>query len=417
MRADPEEGRGGSAGSSPAERRVLQLLRDRTFGSYFLGQTMATIAVWIHNVAAAVLVWELTRSTVLVAAITVGQFVPQLILTPWSGARADRRDRRRQLVTGTMITAVGSGLIALWSATLGLAGTTGAHAVIAAAVVVGVGFSVSGPASQALLPSLVQRRELATAIAIASVPMTIARAIGPALGALLITVGGPTLTFTVTAVLHTTYAAVMYRRVSPALLRNDGRDMRIRAALNHVMEQRPMLYLLVGVTTVGIGVDPVITLAPAFADALDGAGDVVGYLASAFGVGAGAGFVIQPFIRRRFGAERTATLGLLILALGLAPLGQVPNVRTGVAVMLVAGVGMTLSLTAFTTAIQQRVPDHLRGRVMALWSIAFLGSRPLAALLSGAISEVRDEATALMAAVLIVLVGAVFSRPRLTRER
>jgi MFS family permease len=421
MRADPDEhggehGEGPGGGSTPP-RRVPQLLLDRTFGSYFLGQTVATIAVWIHNVAAAVLVWELTRSTVLVAAITIGQFVPQLILTPWSGARADRRDRRNQLVAGTIVTAIGSGLIALWSATLGLSGTSGAYAVIAAAVVVGTGFSISGPASQALLPSLVERRELATAIAIASVPMTIARAVGPALGALLITVGGTTLTFTVTAILHTTYAAVMYRRGRPAPPPSDGRDLRIRAAVRHVLDDRPMLYLLVGVTTVGLGVDPVITLAPAFADALNGAGDVVGYLASAFGLGAGAGFAIQPLARRRLGVERSATTGLLILAIGLAPLGYVPTVAAGVAVMLVAGVGMTLSLTAFTTAIQQRAPDQLRGRVMALWSIAFLGSRPLAALLSGAISAARDEASALLAAVAIILIGAVLSRPSLTRER
>jgi MFS family permease len=412
----PELELGASRGGA-APRRVPQLLLDPTFGSYFLGQTVATIAVWIHNVAAAVLVWELTRSTALVAAITIGQFVPQLILTPWSGARADRRDRRRQLVAGTLITAVGSGLIALWSATLGLAGTTGAYAVIAAAVVVGTGFSVSGPAAQALLPSLVERRELATAIAIASVPMTVARAVGPALGAILITLGGPTLTFTVTAVLHTTYAVVMHRRGRPAPVPSDGRDLRIRAALRHVLDERPMLYLLLGVTTVGLGVDPVITLAPAFADALNGAGDVVGLLASAFGLGAGAGFALQPFARRRIGVERSATLGLIVLAVGLAPLGHVPSVRAGIVTLLVAGVGMTLSLTAFTTAIQQRVPDHLRGRVMALWSIAFLGSRPLAALLSGAISEARDEATALAVAVAIILLGAIVSRPSLTRTR
>jgi MFS family permease len=414
MRSDPDPDRTGSGGRAP--RRVPQLLLDRTFGAYFLGQTVATIAVWIHNVAAAVLVWELTRSTVLVAAITIGQFVPQLILTPWSGARADRRDRRRQLVAGTLVTAIGSALIALWSATLGLSGLTGSYAVIAAAVVVGTGFSISGPASQALLPSLVDRRELATAIAIASVPMTVARAIGPALGALLITVGGPTLTFTVTAVLHATYAAVMYRRERPAVAPSDGRDTRIRAALRYVLEHRPMLALLLGVTTVGLGVDPVITLAPAFADGLNGAGDVVGLLASAFGLGAGAGFAVQPYTRRWIGVERSATMGLVILAIGLAPLGQVSTVRAGVVTLLVAGVGMTLSLTAFTTAIQQRVPDQLRGRMMALWSIAFLGSRPLAALLSGVISQARDEASALAAAVVIILIGAVVSRPSLTRE-
>jgi MFS family permease len=259
-------------------RRIPALLRDRTYGPYFLGLIVATMAVWIHNVAAAIIVWELTRSTSLVAAITIGQFVPQLVLTPWSGARADRSDRRRQLVTGTTITATGSGLLALWSATVGLAGTPGAVAVILAAVVVGIGFAIGGPASQSLLPSLVRRSELPTAIALSSMPMTVARALGPAVGAILVTAGGATLTFTVTTVLHTGFALVMYRRARVAAS-GSRRDTRILAALSYVLQDRPLAYLLLGVGIVGLGVDPVITLAPAFADGLGGGGDVVGSIA------------------------------------------------------------------------------------------------------------------------------------------
>jgi MFS family permease len=398
----------------PAARRVPQLLRDPTFGPYFVGQLVATMAIWIHNVAAAIIVWELTRSTSLVAAITVGQFAPQILLTAWSGARADRADRRRQLVGGTLVTAVGSGLLVAWSVLVGLEGEPGAWAVILAAVIVGVGFAVGGPAGQALLPSLVRAKELPTAIAISSVPVTIARAIGPALGALLVTTGGATLTFTITTVLHTSYALLMFRR-GRSVNGTSRHDARILVAVSYLGANRPMAYLLLGVTIVGLGVDPVITLAPAFADGLGGGGDVVGAIASAFGVGALLGFAVQPSIRRRLGTERAGTLGLSILAVGLAPLALVTSVLGAVITMLFAGVGMTLALTAFTTAIQQRVPDVLRGRIMALWSLAFLGSRPLGAAISGFLSDVASEAIALWAAVAIILVGAVLSRPRRTR--
>ena len=396
-------------------RRVPALLRDRTFGPYFIGQIIATMGVWIHNVAAAIIVWELTRSTTLVAAITIGQFAPQILLTPWSGARADRADRRRQLVTGTMITATGTGLLAVWSAGPGLVGTQGASAVVLAATIVGIGFAIGGPAAQALLPSLVRRSELPTAIAISSVPMTIARALGPAVGALLITTSGPTVTFTVVTVLQVSYGFMMFsRRTTPG--NGTRRDTRILAALSYLGENRPVGYLLVGVTIVGLGVDPVITLAPAFADALGGGGDLVGLITSAFGVGALLGFAVQPGLRRRIGIERSGTLGLIVLAVGLAPLALTSQPAVATATMLVAGTGMTLSLTAFTTAIQQRVPDALRGRIMALWSIAFLGSRPLAAALSGVLSDAAGERVALLAAVLIILLGALASRPSLTRE-
>lgn len=391
-------------------RRIPQLLRDGDFGPYFAGQIVATMAVWIHNVAAAILVWELSRSTLLVAAITIGQFTPQILLTPAAGARADRGDRRRQLVTGTFITASGTGMLAAWSASIGLSGVPGAWAVVAAATVVGTGFAVGGPAAQALLPSLVRRDELASAIAVSTVPMTIARALGPALGALLITTGGATLTFTVTTVLQLLFAALMFRRErsTNGTVRS---DTRILAAVSYVLEERRVGWLLVGIVIVGLGVDPVVTLTPAIADGLGGGADLVGTLTSMFGVGALLGFAVQPTLRRRVGIERTGTSGLLVLALGLGLLAVAPTAPTATATMLVSGTGMTLSLTAFTTGIQQRVPDALRGRVMALWSIAFLGSRPLAAAISGAVADAAGEAAALLVAVAIIATGAFVSRP------
>lgn len=399
---------------TPASRPVAALLRDRVFGPFFLGQIVATIAVWIHNVATAIVVWELSRSTALVAAITVSQFAPQFLLSPLSGAHADRSDRRRQLVTGTLITASGTGGLAVWSATIGLAGTPGALAVVLAAAVVGTGFAVGGPAAQALLPSLVRDGELPSAIAISTVPMTIARALGPALGALLITTTGPTVTFTVTTTLQLTYALTMFRRERDTNAR-DGRDTRIRTAVAYVLHDRPVAWLLVGIVVVGLGVDPVITLSPAIADSLGGAGDTVGLLTSAFGVGALLGFGVQPTLRRRAGIERSGTAGLLVLATGLALWAVAPTPALAASAMVVAGIGMTLSLTAFTTGIQQRVPDDLRGRVMALWSMAFLGSRPIAAALSGALADLGGEELALAVAVTIVLLGAVASRPAHTR--
>ena len=398
-----------------AARRVPELLRDRTFGPFFIGQIVANMGVWIHNVAAAIVVWELTRSTTLVAAITIGQFAPQILLTPWSGARADRADRRRQLVVGTMITTTGTGLLALWSAGPGLVGTSGAYAVVLGATVVGIGFAIGGPASQALLPSLVRRTELPTAITLSSVPMTVARALGPAVGALLVTTAGPTVTFTVTTVLQATYGLMMFRRTATAS-HVARRDTRILAAVTYLGRDRPVGFLLVGVAVVGLGVDPVITLAPAFADGLGGGGDLVGLITSAFGVGAILGFIVQPRMRRRLGIERSGTIGLIVLAAGLGPLVLATTATFAALTMIVAGAGMTLSLTAFTTAIQQRVPDALRGRVMALWSIAFLGSRPVAAALSGLLSDTFSEDVALLTATAIILLGAVVSRPTVTRE-
>lgn len=405
-----------AAGEAPA-RPVRSLLVDRTFGPYFWGQSLATMGVWIHNVAAAILMWDLTASTQWVAAITIGQFLPQVVVSPWSGGRADRADRRRQMVAGTVIAGLGPTTIAAWQALVGFDAGFGPVVLVIAATVIGTGFALSGPATQALLPSLVRRTELPSVVAVSSWPMTVARAAGPALGALLMVTGGTAPTFALVAVTQLTFAAVMHRRERETLVPLDGRDTRVRAALTYLRSERPTAFLLLGVGVVGFGVDPVVTLAPAVADRLGGSGDVVGLLASAFGVGAGIGFVLLPAVRRRQRLERMATLGLVLLALGLAPLAVVPTVPLAAATLAVAGVGMALSLTGFTTAVQQRVPDALRGRVMAIWAVAFLGSRPLAATLSGGIADVWNEEIALVVAAGLILAGAFASRPALTRRR
>jgi MFS family permease len=350
-----------AAGGEPA-RPVRTLLADRTFGPYFWGQAVATMGVWIHNVAAAILMWDLTRSTQWVAAITIGQFLPQVLVSPWSGGRADRADRRRQMVAGTLVTGFGPAVIAVWEALVGFEDGLGPVVLIVAATVIGTGFALSGPATQALLPSLVRRTELPTVVAVSSWPMTIARAAGPALGALLMVTSGAAVTFGLVAVTQFAFAAAMHRRERETLMPADGRDTRVRAALTYLRAERPTAFLLLGVGVVGFGVDPVVTLAPAVADRLGGAGDVIGLLASAFGVGAGVGFVLLPLVRRRQRLERMATVGLVLLALGLAPLAVAPNV-------------------------------------------------------AAAIADVWDEEVALVAAAVLILVGAFASRPALTRRR
>ena len=239
-----------AAGEAPA-RAVRTLLRDRTFAPYFWGQALATMGVWIHNVAAAILMWELTRSTQWVAAITVGQFLPQMAIAPWSGARADRADRRRQMVTGTLIAGSGPALIATWEAAVGFDGAAGPTVLVLAATVIGIGFAVGGPATQALLPSLVRRTELPSVVAVSSWPMTVARAAGPALGAVLMVASGPAVTFALVATTQFTFAAVMHRRDRELLAPADGRDTRVRAALTYLRAERPTAFLLVGVAVVG----------------------------------------------------------------------------------------------------------------------------------------------------------------------
>lgn len=399
--------------STPA-RGSFRILIDPVFGPFFVGKLLSTTGNWVHSISAAIVMFQLTSSAVLVGAVSIAQFGPQLLLTPWSGARADRGDRRRQLVLGRAVSAAGSAGLVGWIVVMDLQGTGGVAALIASAFVVGIGYSLGGPALHALLPSLVRPSELATAVALNSAPFTIGRAAGPALGALLVIAGGPILAFGVATAAHAAFAVILLLLPIRGSGHVPAKDTRIRAGLRHVRTDPAIMAILLGSAAVGIGADPVITLTPSIAENLGAGPTLVGALASSFGAGAGAAFVVLGRLRGRFGMPRLATAGLLLMAAGLAGLAVSPAPAPALASMAVAGAGMTLSLTGFSTLLQQRSPEHLRGRLMALWSVAFVGSRPLAAGLNGAVADLLSAAVALAVVVAILLLVTWLARPSRT---
>jgi MFS family permease len=393
-------------------RSAWQLLADPIFGPFFAGKAVSTAGIWVHNIVAAILAWELSRSALVVGLVSVAQFGPQLLFAPLSGAMADRGDRRRQLVIGRLISTAGSLGLAGWIAVVGVDGLPGAWPVVVTALVVGIGFVVGGPAMNALVPSLVRPGELATAIAVNSIPFTVARAAGPAIGALLATSLGPAAAFALAGSTNLLFALVLLRLPIQGRAEGAGRgDRRVRAGFAYLREDRAILLLLVGVAAIGFGADPVITLTPSLAASLGADATLVGVFASTFGVGAGLAFVVLSRLRLRFGLERLAVAGLLLLAVGIAVAGSAPSVPVAIGGFLVAGSGMTWSLTSLSTQLQARLPDALRGRVMALWSVAFLGSRPLAAAANGAIADAATPTLAMLLVGLTVAGAALVIRP------
>lgn len=393
-------------------RGPIRLLADPVFGPFWLGKLLATGGVWIHNIVAAILAYQLSGSAFVVGLVSVAQFAPQLLLAPITGAAADRGRRARQVVMGRLINVAGSGGLAVALVIAGDDGFESAALVIFSALVVGVGFVIGGPAMNALIPSLVRENELAAAIALNSMPFTLARATGPAIGAMVAVSYSPAAAFFIAAATNLVFAVILW--VLPIVERRRdtaAHDTRMRAGWLYVRKQPTVQLLLVGVTAVGIGADPVLTLTPPLSASFGAGATLVGAFASAFGVGAGAVFVILGMLRRRIGLERSGAVGLAALAVGTALAGISPNATLALGAFALAGAGMTTSLTAFSTLIQQVLPEELRGRVMALWSMAFLGSRPVAAALNGAIADATTVRTAHLIVALAVLLFAVYVRP------
>lgn len=398
---------------SPGSKRpaLLPLLRDRTFGPFMAGKLLSTCGIWVQNIAAAVLMFELTGSAFLVGAVSAFQFAGPLVLALWAGALSDRLDRRRLLMTGRMVSATAVGFLAVVLASRGVEGFGGPVVLLAAVLVMGFGLALTSPAMQSLVPSLVEPDKLEQALALNSIAPSLARTVGPAAGAGLLVLGGPALAFAVAAGSHTVFVAVLLCiRGRPH--KPPGGRPRILGGVRYLVDDRNAGMIMLSVALLAFGADPVVTLTPSLADQLGGGGETVGMFATAFGLGSVALVAVFSQIRRFAGLRATGVAGILVQSAGLAATAFSPTVLAAATGFFVTGAGFMMATISLNTRIQRRVPEELRGRVMALWGVAFLGSRPFAAMANGSIADTFSIQAALLTAAVVVAAAAYFGGVR-----
>jgi MFS family permease len=364
-------------------RAALRLIGHRNFGPYFVGNAASASGTWFQNLAASLYVFERTHSPFLLGVLQFANFVPVLLLAPWGGSAADRFDRKRLLLATQVVSTVLSGVLAA----LTWAGFASVPLVIGCAVGLGISSAFSAPASQALIGDLVPRNELQSAVALNSMTFNLARAVGPTLAGVSVDQLGFAPSFAINAASYLVLVLGL-AIVEPRARELAGRGAsRLRESLRLVREQPRLLAFLLIVTAVGFGSDPVNTEAPAFAStfALHPPRLWTGIVVGAFGAGAvSAAFLVAG---RVAGSRRRMTITLTLLAVGIAGFALSPAIWLGLAFLVVGGFGYLASNTAATSRLQLDVAEQHRGRIMALWSVAFLGLRPVASLLDGALAD------------------------------
>jgi MFS family permease len=382
-------------------RAALALVRQRNFGPYLAGNALSASGTWFQNLAGALLVYRLTHSELLLGVLNFCQFAPVLVLAPWAGSAADRLDRRRLL----FLTQSAASALAALLALLAWAGLAEAWVVIVFALALGVTSALSIPPQQALLASLVEPAELPTAVALNSMTYNIARAAGPVAAAASVAYLGIPASFLLNACSYLVFvAALLVIRPRPQE-RAAAEDSRLRDSFRLLREDPRLLAFLIVVAAVGFASDPVNTLAPAFAQEFGRRDTVAGFVIGAFGLGAvTAAFVVAG---RVAGSGRRMSATLALLGCGVIAFSLSPWLPLGFVFLFLAGIGYLGSNTAATTRLQLGVSESQRGRIMALWGVAFLGLRPLASLADGALASAFGVRTAGVVLALPALAGAV----------
>ena len=385
-------------------RTSLQLFTDRRFGPYLGGNFVSNVGNWFQNVAAGIVVFQITGSNTLVGMVSVLQFAATLALAPWSGALADRLDRRKMLMLAQVVSASGAMALAIWVGLVGVEGLPGVWPVLAASGVIGLGFAIGISAMNALVPALVDRSDLDEAIALNSATFTVARAIGPALAGVVIAGFGAAVAFGANALTFLPLIIVLAFTRPREVERSLG-DRSVRAGLSYTKERPAMPWLILATLAVGWAGDPVNTLAPAYADMFGQGEAFVGLQVAAFGAGSAVSSLGVGSVRLRIGLLNTTRAGLGLLAVGLIGFAAAPHEALVLGALFVAGVGFLLGVTTTNSNLQWRLDENMRGRVMALWSMAFLGSRPLAGLVDGAVADLTSPRLGVLMAVLPLALG------------
>jgi MFS family permease len=378
-----------------AGRRTFRAISVRNYRLYFTGQVISVSGTWMQTVAQAYLIlFVLHGSGLEVAIATSLQFLPLLLFGPFGGLIADRLDKRKVLYatqgTAGALALIFGILVATHSATL--------FDVYVLATGLGVVNLFDNPARQTFVSEMVGLDLLPNAVSLNSVLMNSARVIGPAIGGVLILTVGVGTCFFLNAV---SYAAVivalammraseLYRQ--PAVRRAKGQ---VREGLRYVWTTSDLRVPLVSMAIVGVFAFNFTVTLPLLAKfTFHGGAGLYSWFLVAMGAGAITGGLATAF-RSRPSTRLLAVIGLVfggtILAVALSP-------SEGLALVLLVPMGAaSISFVATNNAmLQLRADPAMRGRVMALNAIAFLGSTPIGALLLGYVSDVFNPRVALV---------------------
>jgi MFS family permease len=382
-----------SRGEEPADvalprwQRAVRALRHRDYRVFLAGQLASLIGTWIDTVAESWLIYRLTGSAELLGVAGFASQFPVFFLSPLGGAIADRYDRRRVL----MATQALSMLLAFALAVLTLTHVVQVWHVMLLAALLGLVNAVDIPTRQAFVYDLVGRADIVNAVALNSTMFNSARVIGPAVAGLLVAAVGEGWCFFINAVsfLAVIGSLAAIRATRGQLAPHTGSQLaRLTAGFRYARHNRPVRALLLLVALISFMGMPYSVLMPVVSEQILHAGARgLGILMGAAGLGALFGAISLTLRDGLRGLGRWIAIGNGVFGVFLILFALSRTFWLSAALLLPVGAAMIVVLAAANTLLQSMVPDNLRGRVMALYSMVFMGMAPFGALTAGWIAE------------------------------
>jgi MFS family permease len=401
-------------------KNTFRSLKYRNFRLYFSGQTISLIGTWIQRIATPWLVYDMTHSVFLLGLVGfLGQF-PTFVIAPFSGVFVDRWNKYTLLI-GTQVAAM---LQALVLSIFFLMGILQIWHIIVLSIILGIVNAFDTPARQSFIIQMVDEKEnLGNAIALNSSMVNLARIIGPSIAGILIATTGEGVCFLLNAISYIfVIISLFLMRFDKKEKINKQKDMlqELKAGWKYAFNFLPIKSILLLLTTISLMGMPYSVLMPAYAQVfLKGGSNTFGFLMGASGIGAISGALFLASKKNIKGLEKTMTLATFIFGIGIVLLSLVPNFYVALVFMVITGLGMMLQIATSNTILQTIVEDEKRGRVMSLYTMAFMGTAPFGSLIAGSLAhKIGTPNTLLISGLTCIVAGVLFARklPKIKTE-
>lgn len=386
-------------------------LREPVFRMLWLVSVTANVCLWMNDVAAAWLMTSLTKSPSLVALVQTASALPMFLLGLPSGALADILDRRSYFMATQIWVAFTAAILSV-AAFFDL---LNAPLLLVFVFVNSIGLAMRFPVYAAIVPELVPRTQLASALALNAVAMNLSRVVGPLVAGLIIANLGDEYVFALNFVLSVAAAfaiAAWKREKKASVLPGERFIGAMRLGLQYVRQSQGMRNALVRSTGFFMHSAAPLALMPLVARGLGGKAGTYTLLLSALGIGAILAVSFLPKLRNRWNLDQVSGIGSMIHAAGIIGLCFAPDAALGAAAMLVAGGGWILAANSIGISAQLALPDWVRARGMAIFQMSIMGSSALGAFIWGHVAEWTGVPASLGIAGVSMLVTLALVRVR-----
>ena len=398
--------------------RLTRALQSRNYRLFFSGQSVSLIGTWITRIATSWLVYRLTGSLFLLGVVGFCGQIPTLLLAPFAGVLTDRWNRHTILVVTQVLSMLQS--VALAAAVfMGFISVTW---VLVLQLFQGIINAFDTPARQAFVVEMVEdRADLPNAIALNSSMVNASRIIGPSIGGVIIAAVGEGWCFTLDAISYLAVILSLYlMQVTPRDLppRKTSMVTELRDGFRYVYQFLPVRSALLLLSLVSILGMPYTVLMPAIAtNTLHGGPHTLGFLMTASGFGALGGALYLASRPSVAGLGRVMLVSTAIFGAALMAFSRSHSLLLSMIILPFIGGGMMITMAATNTVIQTIVTEELRGRVMAFYAMAFLGTAPIGSLLAGVVADRIGPAPTILAGGACCLVAAGWFALRLPMLR